>query len=380
MNLEQIKEMLSLFWFRETVGSYTKPSRMLSIEAFNVLFHSKFGEICNRYKDAMLFFSGGLDSSLILAYTKSSSISITYHNDAEYRSRKRLLQQSKTPNIEVTVSPAYAASLFQDFIEHSSIPHISPFIYSFYILLKKASMQGVRTVITGDGSDELFCGYLIHYYLWWYSFNHNTEEVFLYGNPTDYSRYLYQRYSNNLDICIPQHLGIPEPYLKELLGDCVDVLSYFPKSRAKTSLEQVWEIDKTWTIPRFQKEYQDLASSFGINIVSPFTDPEIMDIGEKLPWDQKIQNGVLKYALKESCRGMLPDWLLDQPKIGLWAPVKEWLKTDAFREVIDQAWNSRIWDLGVNRETFRTWLSEEDKLEYCWSLIVLAHWWERNIV
>ncbi len=61
---------------------------------------------------------------------------------------------------------------------------------------------------------------------------------------------------------------------------------------------------------------------------SPFLDHELLELTAKIPSSLKIKGDNLKYILKESLRGFVPDEVMDRPKQGFMIPIQTWFKGD----------------------------------------------------
>jgi asparagine synthase (glutamine-hydrolysing) len=59
----------------------------------------------------------------------------------------------------------------------------------------------------------------------------------------------------------------------------------------------------------------------------PFLDHKLVEFTMNLPMEVKVGDGVAKSLLKESMRGLLPDDVIDRPKMGFGAPMAQWLKS-----------------------------------------------------
>jgi len=129
------------------------------------LFHElkrRFTEAVNRNPAEGILFSGGLDSALVAAYSKNSkAISVgleSYGEDRYYAGEVvkslNLDHYHKTVKIEeaISVIPAVIKIL------RSFDPAI-PNDVTAYLGLKCAKDMGVGSMMTGDGSDEIFAGY-----------------------------------------------------------------------------------------------------------------------------------------------------------------------------------------------------------------------------
>jgi asparagine synthase (glutamine-hydrolysing) len=83
----------------------------------------------------------------------------------------------------------------------------------------------------------------------------------------------------------------------------------------------------------------------------PFLDQDLVAFGMKLPQHMRLRGGIGKYLLKKALRGVLPDEIIDRPKMGFGAPVREWLTGPFGAFARDRLLSSRtgLFDLGVVR-------------------------------
>jgi asparagine synthase (glutamine-hydrolysing) len=58
----------------------------------------------------------------------------------------------------------------------------------------------------------------------------------------------------------------------------------------------------------------------------PFLDHLLVEFTMNLPMELKVQGGVAKSLFKEAARGVIPDEVIDRPKMGFGAPMVEWLR------------------------------------------------------
>ena len=66
--------------------------------------------------------------------------------------------------------------------------------------------------------------------------------------------------------------------------------------------------------------------SMGVSLESrvPFLDHKFVELAMSIPEAVKTRNGDLKYILKKSVRGLIPDELIDRKKQGFGVPIHEW--------------------------------------------------------
>lgn len=113
------------------------------------------------------YLSGGLDSSLITALTRTlagerlRSFGISFE-DAEFDESRYQKEASEFLNVEHTdVHCSYAdiAEVFPDVIRHAEQPILRTAPAPLYVLSKVVRDSGFKVVLTGEGADEIFGGY-----------------------------------------------------------------------------------------------------------------------------------------------------------------------------------------------------------------------------
>ena len=60
----------------------------------------------------------------------------------------------------------------------------------------------------------------------------------------------------------------------------------------------------------------------------PLLDDRLVDLASTMPSGMKVHGTKLKYALKQSLRGILPDEIIDRKKRGFGAPIGGWFKNE----------------------------------------------------
>ena len=120
--------------------------------------------------------------------------------------------------------------------------------------------------------------------------------------------------------------------------------------------------------------------SMGVSLEGrvPFLDHKFVELVLGIPERVKIRDGQLKYLLKKSVRGVIPDFVIDRPKQGFGVPVYEWF----FQRLGSEA-----------RTTLKTFCAETDFLYWpavervfaekrgaqAWYLLNFAMWWNAYI-
>ena len=136
------------------------------------------------------FLSGGLDSSFLVALMKErqedlKTFNISFEDDAEREERswaRKVAKKFGTDHHELIISEQEAFSFYEKMIYHQDEPLGDSVCVPLYFVSKLARDAGVKVVLSGEGADELFCGYSSYVdYLklqpWWNLTQHYTPSV-----------------------------------------------------------------------------------------------------------------------------------------------------------------------------------------------------------
>ena len=122
----------------------------------------RFDEAVSRNQAEGILFSGGLDSALVAAYAKNSkaiSVGLESYGEDRYYADKAV-KFLKLDHYHRAVKIEEAIAVIPEVIKilESFDPAI-PNDVTAYLGLKCAKDMGIDSMITGDGSDEIFAGY-----------------------------------------------------------------------------------------------------------------------------------------------------------------------------------------------------------------------------
>ena len=71
-----------------------------------------------------------------------------------------------------------------------------------------------------------------------------------------------------------------------------------------------------------------IAMNFGMEGRFPFLANDIVRYANSIPAVEKLHGGATKALERQAYRGYLPDYIIDKPKTGWYAPTIQWLKGD----------------------------------------------------
>lgn len=351
------------------------------------------------------FLSGGIDSSLVVALmrkaasgpVKTFSIGFRESGYDESPHARAVAAHLGTDHHEKICIPQEAQALVrripdaydEPFADSSAIPTM---------LVSEFTRQHVTVSLSGDGGDELFCGY--PRYAWVRQGNvvrgipgflrrplcsllsrvpiHKVQrgaESVLYDDPAE-------MYFHTVGIFERRRLG-------EIVPGVVDDshLPYFRTFRDPRCggiVESAMATDiKTYLVDDILTKVDRASMAFSLEARVPLLDHRIVEFAARLPMEHKVHGGGTKHLLRKILYRHVPRELIDRPKMGFGIPVNRWLRKE-LRPLLDEY----LGEDRVRREGFlrpegvervvREHLSGRRDHQYrLWALLVFAMWVER---
>lgn len=244
-----------------------------------------------------ILLSGGLDSSLLTSLASKhgqvTTISMAFAESAidERADAQIVAQYANTKHHEVVISPQEVinqiqgkAWIFDDLFADWGT-------FSTNILYQKCRDMGIKVVLVGEGSDELFAGYgtfLPH---------QGIEEWQIFNL---YQRYAGRRYGKYY----LSFRNIFKQYLHQSAGDFCQAVRLFESQRQLPN-NYVMKVDKA-----------SMAAS--VEARSPFLDRRIAEIAYQLPSNYLLNQKSNKLILREMAHkyDLLPSGVINRPKFG----------------------------------------------------------------
>lgn len=361
-----------------------------------------------------VFLSGGIDSSAITAFASRSYVGAlhTYAVDFEHGARTSELSKARrvaahfaTTHHEIRIETRNLPSL----LERLVIAHDEPFADAANIplfLLSERLKGDVKVVLQGDGGDELFAGYRRYNVLsalklwrmlacvaspldsWW---------------PTGPRAARAQRFLRAIgEDCASDRMALlltvesrarsPLRVLRadrRALAEAFDPFSRYSEMADRFALsdpvQQMLLTDLHVQLPdTFLEKVDKPTMAHGIEVRVPFLDTELASYAISLPSSLKVQRGQKKYILRAALRGVVPDWVLDAPKMGFDVPYSAWLAGPLLPFARERLLDPGVRDL-LDHDTVAQMLNEHasgtaDHAFMLWKLLQLVLWLARNDV
>lgn len=284
--------------------------------------------------------SGGIDSSLVSTiYAKKSNhpintFSVGYKTHQKYSELPYANMVAKNINSNHT-----ALQIDQnDFIESldevlNSLeePHADPASIALYHLTKKIKAHGVKTVLSGEGSDELFLGYDNYAkFLKYYKFKDSLQKeqyeflddiVGALQTNTKESEYL-KRVVKKQNIYNSFGEIYTELQRKRLLKKVASFKTETPK---KDPVDWMSYIDmKIWLGEALLSKVDKICMANSVENRNPFLDYRLVDTVFSIESELKVGD-TNKYLLKKIASKYIPKEIINRPKKGFNSPFNEWL-------------------------------------------------------
>jgi len=362
-----------------------------------------------------VFLSGGIDSSVNAALFSEGSpvpvqtFSIGY--DGEYKSypseleyARKMAKSIAAEHHELKLTQQNLIDFLPEMVRLQDEPIADPVCVPVYYVSKLARDHGVIVCQVGEGSDELFCGYpqwKMSRRLQRYGdlpvpgiFKHMAMKgLELLGFQNDRPYEFLRRNASGVPVFWGGAEAFTEthkrllisPRLRQQLKDLTSWDALMPIRQR--FLDNAWEksvlgwmtyLDLNLRLPELLLMRVD-KMSMGVSLEArvPFLDHKFVELAMSIPEAVKVRHGELKYILKRSVRGLIPDEIIDRKKQGFGVPVHEWF-SDRLGDFTRRELSSfcRETDFLDPGEVGR--FIETDR-KRTWYLLNFALWWKQYI-
>jgi asparagine synthase (glutamine-hydrolysing) len=353
------------------------------------------------------FLSGGIDSSLVVGLmsqmmsqpVKTFSIGFAEEDYSELPYARQVAKHFGTDHHEFLVRPDLI-SILPDLVWAYDEPFADASMLPTYYVSKLAR-EHVTVVLTGDGGDEIFGGYMP------YRREYRRDRI------PPFVRFALGHGS----LLMPDGMR-GKKSLRSLLNDpalrSVRYYTTFPdKSRSLMYSEEYYpyvrdhdplerqisefraasHLDIMAQMQRVDTRFYladdilvkvDKASMFNsLETRAPMLDQYLAEYVSSLPSTLRMRGGVLKYLLKKVAADLLPAEILARPKMGFSVPVKHWFRGDLTSYAYDWLASSRALQRGIfNPQFIRDLLKAHSSTtvvnhsDAIWMLLCLEHWFQ----
>ena len=309
------------------------------------------------------FLSGGVDSSAVVAMmTKitgrpvvTASIGFTSEKYSEAAAAKKFAASVNADHHERIVAPD-AVSVVEKLAWHYDEPFAdSSAVPTYYV--SQVAREFVTVALSGDGGDENFAGY--RRYRFDAAENRVRQMI-----PASLRKMAF----GTAGALYPQADWLPRPmrakatltnisldhaqaYFNSVYGlmskesaglfdgDLTSSLQgyspfelfrqFYDRAPADDPLSRIQYVDiKTYLVDDILTKVDRASMAVSLEVRCPLLDHEFMENAARIPSSLKLKNGVGKYIFKEAIKKIVPEEILNRPKMGFSIPLAEWLRGD----------------------------------------------------
>lgn len=345
------------------------------------------------------FLSGGIDSTLITAIAQKvtespvNTYSIGFYdkerNEAPYSAE--IAKYLGTNHHEHYVEEQDIFELIDDLPRYFDEP-FSDSSQLPTMLVSKYASQDITVALSGDGGDEIFCGYKMYDWTWvaqhfdicgtiaYHTPGRNLLDKKL---PPELRAFIHNRDKNRktqlyIDVMIEE--------AEKLLGREAYNIKYVQEDRLYMPnwQERRMLLDMQTYLPDEILTKTDRASmKYSLEVRCPLLDYRIIEESFRIPHGYKYHHFDKKHILKEITYQYVPKELLDRPKKGFGVPLRKWLRTVLKDEIAHYADVSILkrQDIFVPEAVEKLIIHQEksDKIMYSsmlWSFYVFQKWYQ----
>jgi asparagine synthase (glutamine-hydrolysing) len=349
-----------------------------------------------------VFLSGGIDSSTNVALmsrhldlpVRTFTVGFSdynYLNELDYA--RKIARLFRTEHHEVLVDEKTMRDYLPALIFSQDEPIADWVCIPLYFVSKLVRDSGTVVVQVGEGSDEQFCGYRnymmhlqMHRRFWqpfvrlprparraaagvahWLTRFHDRHDPYIdiiFRAGLDREAFWSgamvlseSRKSRLIDRAAIEALRVPErmwdsgllPYAYEKDDTYEIVRSFFDRldclAPGSDFLTRMTYTEFKLRLPELLLMRVDkIGMSVSIEPRVPFLDHRLVEFTMNLPMSLKVKDNITKWVLKQAVRGLIPDEIIDRPKMGFGAPMVQWLRGDFGRSVEAEVSASRFFE------------------------------------
>jgi asparagine synthase (glutamine-hydrolysing) len=365
-----------------------------------------------------MFLSGGIDSSAIAAMMsgmvdepiKTFSVGFREREANELEFARVVARAFKTDHHEIVISPTQFFEALPDLVWHEDEP--IGFIASVPLyFVSRLAQEHVKVVLTGEGSDEILAGYaryqkavtLLNYGEKYESYtpgflrdvvrggvatlpgvlNRKLNRTFL-SREADIENLFFDNFSV---FSKAMQAGLFAAETKARIAELNPYTghnTWLESTDAVDLLDKLLYVDTKTYLHELLMKQDQMSMAASIESRVPFLDHKLVEFTAKMPERMKLRGKTTKWVLREAMKGILPDEILNRPKMGFPVPVGGWFRNE-FRHIVDEyVLGERAMERGIFSAEYIKQLvaahnAGENHDERLWALVNFEIWHRRFI-
>lgn len=299
---------------------------------------------------AALLLSGGLDSSLLAALFKEKGIAFeTYavgfsgEND-EHEDAGKVAAYYDVRHHSIELRPENVEDLLLDTVRLQGFPSGNPSAIATFAAASSAQSTS-RYLISGMGSDELFCGHRKHIAARYWPM---TKKLLTWSRQMTYRRC----HKNNLFFGRPSALNSYEDFYSFFNREEINALlaegsltgrDPAPHDWPSSGFEQnIFLTDVYgWLLGCLLPQATAVASGRAMHFQTPLCGDKLLETAAAIPFAHKVKGSNGIWILRQAAAGFLPPFVLKKRRSGFTLPMANWLR-GPLRELLNKYLNKEV--------------------------------------
>jgi len=332
------------------------------------------------------FLSGGYDSSALVYYlhclkypAQTFSIGFEGWEQSEHQYAQIVADTFKMKNNAIIIGKESLQHLQHlSYIYDEPIADISTI--PTYMVSKEAS-KSVKTVLSGEGADEIFCGYTWHKDI----YDNTSNQTFL-------NKLILRLSGSDIPFTVKEYshamaMGLfDKPQLKGLLNSDLHKFInpnpfWFYQSHYKKELSRIKQVQymdiKTFMGELVLTKVDRASMANALEVRVPFLEHKLIDYLFNLEESSYYKPEYKKFLLYENIKNHLPSVIMKRSKQGFVGPDSYYQDIDFYKSYLfdGQLIKSQI----INKDTVLQWLNQKDHWRL-WKLLVMELWYNKWII
>ena len=277
-------------------------------------------------------------------------------------------------------------------------PLADPSAIALYFVSKEASKY-VKVVTSGEGADELFCGYGDYReefdHAWYnkipYFIRHGISMLFSHYKMQEIPgiNFLYRKGQKleNYFIGVGKVFTDQEANKIVKLGNQVKTKDitrpYYEEYKDESDTVKRQVIDfYFWLVNDFLTAVDRNTMIFSLEARTPFLDKEVFKVASSIPFNMKVNKETTKVALRKAAKDVIPNSSYKKPKLGFPVPLREWVREDDLYNEIKEKFSGKIAEKYFDQKYIMKLLDKHksgkvDCFKKVWNIYTFIIWYEQ---
>jgi asparagine synthase (glutamine-hydrolysing) len=387
------------YWHWQIAETAKQPP---SLDAFDQTFRAAVARQSEVDVDFGVFLSGGIDSSLVSAVTRSlhpqrplKAYTLRFEEASfdEGTFATAVAKRFKMELVTVWVKPDEVRDGLKTLIRLVGEPLADPAWIPAALLARRAA-QDVKMALVGEGADELFGGYPTYigagvaerfnrWPAWVKSAIRRVVEKLPPSEKKVTLSYLLKRFMQGADLSgMARHRlwvsNIPPALLRRLGAVPMDLEGHDMGAGELLDRVQRWDLELPLAEGLLTKADRASMSS-ALELRAPFLDEAVMEFAQSLPAENRVRGFNTKVFLKDYALRYLPEDIVYRRKRGLSVPIGRWLRGPLNDWASAMLASGRLERVGIQTSAALDLFAEHcqrraDHARALWTLLVLSEW------